>query len=262
MKCPICGNELRPSKKDPAYGLCDNCKKKFKLTKKENSSEAPKKKKRPVDDMPTAKSTPHTSKKKVDDFFDEEEEPRKKGGLLKFFLVFIVLIAIAGAAYYFFVMKADEEVVVEETPTETQVMEAIDSVEPAAISYAETHNDITVTLAKTSESTGSELATPSEGNIFYICEFEITNNSASDITINSLSCIEAFCGDYSVSEDIAGLLLPETDGLNSLDGTVAAGQTFAGVVTYQIPADYANMQFRVTPDFWNGESATFMITNE
>ena len=37
MKCPICGNELRPSKKDPAYGLCDNCKKKFKLTKKENN---------------------------------------------------------------------------------------------------------------------------------------------------------------------------------------------------------------------------------
>ena len=31
MKCPKCGNELRQSKKDPAYGLCDECKKKFKL---------------------------------------------------------------------------------------------------------------------------------------------------------------------------------------------------------------------------------------
>lgn len=30
MKCPKCGEELRRSKKDPNYGLCDNCRKKYK----------------------------------------------------------------------------------------------------------------------------------------------------------------------------------------------------------------------------------------
>jgi DNA-directed RNA polymerase subunit RPC12/RpoP len=30
MRCPQCGDELRRSKKDPSYGLCDNCRKKFK----------------------------------------------------------------------------------------------------------------------------------------------------------------------------------------------------------------------------------------
>lgn len=30
MKCPKCGKELRRSKKDPNYGLCDNCRKKYK----------------------------------------------------------------------------------------------------------------------------------------------------------------------------------------------------------------------------------------
>lgn len=30
MKCPICGQQLRPSKKDPNYLLCYDCKKKFK----------------------------------------------------------------------------------------------------------------------------------------------------------------------------------------------------------------------------------------
>ena len=30
MKCPICGQELRPGKQDPNYLLCYNCKKKFK----------------------------------------------------------------------------------------------------------------------------------------------------------------------------------------------------------------------------------------
>lgn len=30
MKCPICGQQLRPGKKDPNYLLCYDCKKKFK----------------------------------------------------------------------------------------------------------------------------------------------------------------------------------------------------------------------------------------
>ena len=34
MKCPICGQELRPSKKDPNYFLCYECKKKFKVPQK------------------------------------------------------------------------------------------------------------------------------------------------------------------------------------------------------------------------------------
>lgn len=31
MKCPICGEELKPSKKDQRYMLCHNCRKKFKI---------------------------------------------------------------------------------------------------------------------------------------------------------------------------------------------------------------------------------------
>lgn len=31
MRCPICGEDLKPSKKDPRYMLCYNCRKKFKL---------------------------------------------------------------------------------------------------------------------------------------------------------------------------------------------------------------------------------------
>lgn len=43
MKCPKCGNELRISKKDPSYGLCDNCKKRYHLPERlrKNDSERP-----------------------------------------------------------------------------------------------------------------------------------------------------------------------------------------------------------------------------
>lgn len=42
MKCPICGQELRPGKKDPNYLLCYNCKKKFKVPRKKVQSETKK----------------------------------------------------------------------------------------------------------------------------------------------------------------------------------------------------------------------------
>lgn len=38
MKCPICGQELKPGKKDPNYLLCYNCKKKFKVPQKKIES--------------------------------------------------------------------------------------------------------------------------------------------------------------------------------------------------------------------------------
>lgn len=246
MKCPICGNPLRPSKKDPTYGLCDNCRKKIKLK---------------PDNIPNKKPTQTVTNKKpvkvVEDNLSSPKEKKKKGGLLKFFLIFFLLVVLAGAAYFLFPGK-DEPA--SDTPSSTPDTEDITT--ENTHSYAETFNDITISLTKTTESAGSDLTSPSDGNVFYICEFEITNNSANDITINSLSCIEAFCGDYSVSEDISGLLLPEAEGKNSLDGTIGAGQTFTGIVTYQIPNDYEQMQFRFSPDFWNGETTTFTVPKE
>ena len=39
MKCPRCGQELRRSQRDPSFGLCDNCRKKFKLIPDEKSAD-------------------------------------------------------------------------------------------------------------------------------------------------------------------------------------------------------------------------------
>ncbi len=39
MKCPICGEQLRPGKKDPNYLLCYNCRKKFKAPQRRSARE-------------------------------------------------------------------------------------------------------------------------------------------------------------------------------------------------------------------------------
>lgn len=242
MKCPICGNPLRPSKKDPAYGLCDNCKKKFKLKKETQNKK---------------KTTPSTAKS-----VEKQPKKKKKRGLLKFFLFFIIIVAIAGLAHFFFFGRDNYAADSSAASSQTTETDSSTNTTQSSVIQEETYNNVQISLISTSESKGGSLASPSDGNIFYICEFQITNNSEENITINSLSDIEAFCGDYSVSEDIAGLLLPETEDKSSLDGTIAMGQTFTGVVTYQIPEDYEQMQFRLSPDFWNSDTATFTISKE
>ena len=40
MKCPICGDTLTPSKKNPDYMLCHSCRKKFRITEKHTTAPA------------------------------------------------------------------------------------------------------------------------------------------------------------------------------------------------------------------------------
>ena len=50
---------------------------------------------------------------------------------------------------------------------------------------------VRVTLASVTESMGSAYNTPTEGNIFVLCEFEIANNSDREINISSIMSFEA-----------------------------------------------------------------------
>lgn len=60
MKCPICGEELKLSKKNPGYALCHNCRKKFRLPKKAT-------KKAPEADKPLTSGSAGSSAAPLDD---------------------------------------------------------------------------------------------------------------------------------------------------------------------------------------------------
>ncbi|KAK9680627.1 Host cell surface-exposed lipoprotein [Popillia japonica] len=70
MNCPKCENELRESSKYPGYGMCDFCKKKYKLQKEDEYEEA-------------AEFTARPKK--------------KKGGKLKWIVVAVVAVIVIGA---------------------------------------------------------------------------------------------------------------------------------------------------------------------
>ena len=116
--------------------------------------------------------------------------------------------------------------------------------------------NIKTTLVSVVESVGSEYNKPSDGNVFVLCEFEIENSSDSDISVSSIMSFEAYCDDYSINESLSAAL--ETD-KNTLDGTIAAGKKMNGVIAYEVPAGWSDIEIDFTPDFW-GKSIKFIAT--
>ena len=120
--------------------------------------------------------------------------------------------------------------------------------------------DIKVTLVSAEQSQGSQCLTPADGNVYVVLEFEIENNSNTDITVSSLASFEAYCDDYSVNMDLTVNMLD--DSKKTLDGSVAAGKKLNGVIGYEVPADFKTLEVKFTPSFWSNRSITFEIPNQ
>lgn len=118
--------------------------------------------------------------------------------------------------------------------------------------------DVQVSLIGVTESAGSSFNTPNDGNVFVLCEFEITNNSKEEIAVSSMMSFEAYCDDYACSFSFSALL--EKGNKNQLDGTVAAGKKMNGVIGYEVSENWNELEVHFTPDFWSGKDITFTAT--
>lgn len=119
-------------------------------------------------------------------------------------------------------------------------------------------NDIEVTFVSCTESNGKQYLEPEEGNIFLICEFSIDNKSEKDIAVSSLVSFEAYVDDYSTTLSFTGTVSTDKQ---QLDGSIAAGKKMNGVVGYEVPKDWKELEIRFTPDFWTRKDITFIATN-
>ena len=71
-------------------------------------------------------------------------------------------------------------------------------------------NGVKVTLVRMQKQVMvPQYLTPSAGNIFVTLEFEIENDSSSDINVSSIASFEAYCDDYSVTESITAVALSD-----------------------------------------------------
>lgn len=193
---------------------------------------------------------------------------KKQGGKLKWVIIAVIVIAVIAAA-----TGGSDYDKVKEATTDSKEMNTAskdeakkepkkneEQEEKTEFYLGETaeQKNVQITLTNVTESSGNDFVKPDEGNIYLICEFEIANNSEKDISISSMMNFEAYCDDYSLSQDILGLQAPEAEGKNQLDGSVAAGKKMNGVIAYQVPSDYKTMEINVAPDFWSGKDMKFV----
>lgn len=115
-------------------------------------------------------------------------------------------------------------------------------------------NGVTVTLLSVDESSGNQFMTPEDGNVFVTFEFDIDNQTDSDIAVSSMLSFEAYFDDYSTGISLSAMVSSEK---SQLDGNVAAGKKMTGVVGYEAPADWKTAEIRFTPDFWSGKDIIF-----
>lgn len=115
-------------------------------------------------------------------------------------------------------------------------------------------DEVSVTLKSVSESQGTNFVKPEGGKVFVLCEFEIENNSGSDIAVSSIMSFEAYIDDYSTNMDVSAIMASD---VGQLDGTVAAGKKMHGVIGYAAAVDWKDLEIKFTPNFWAGKDITF-----
>ena len=97
---------------------------------------------------------------------------------------------------------------------------------------------------------------PAQATSLLLLNSRFENDSSSDINVSSIASFEAYCDDYSVTESITPVALSDK---STLDGNVAAGKKMNGVISYEVPEDWQNLEVTFSPSFWSNHSVTFEV---
>lgn len=120
-------------------------------------------------------------------------------------------------------------------------------------------NDVEVTFIGVTEDAGSTYFKPADGKIFVFCEFEISNKSNKDLAVSSMMSFQAYCDDYTCDLSISALAAKGEK--EQLDGTVAAGKKMKGVVGYELPIDWTELEVHYIPDLLSSNKIVFVANN-
>lgn len=120
-------------------------------------------------------------------------------------------------------------------------------------------NDVKVSFISIKNKNGSGFFKPQSGNTFVYAEFEIENNSDSELSISSIICFDSYFDGYSASISASAMA---DENFSGLDGTISPGKKIKGVIPLEAPSGWKEFEVKVTPDFWNSDGIIFKATSE
>lgn len=292
MRCPKCGNEVRPSKKYPGYYLCDTCKKRYAASsvlaaeddyddyedyedyeQSDNTSQPDSANSYDYYDTPkSVKSGPSprarsTSKaKKARKGSRKSNRSKKKGGILKVILLILlalIMLGFAANALGLIDFKKDNTKKNDKT-TETQPKDKDNSGADAKDTYSvgETadYKNVQIQLIGYEESAGNDWGAPAEGNIFVFVNLEVANNSDSEISVSSMASFTNYCGDYKLDYSSNAFTALATDSeKQQMDGSIASGKKLNGYLCLEVPADWTTIEIHYSESIWSDSNIKFVI---
>lgn len=120
--------------------------------------------------------------------------------------------------------------------------------------------NVQATLIAITETPGNMVLTPADGNIFLVCEVEIVNNTKSNIAVSSLISFTLYCDDYACNLSIGAIT--SLEGKTQLDGEIAPGKKMRGIVGYEVPANWKELELHYSPDAFSSKAIVFVATND
>lgn len=179
-------------------------------------------------------------------------------------IIFLVLIVLGAFGSANTPKKVGEtSTTTKQTSTETATSKPSATSQPAKTRFGIGEkvelNDVVVSFVGYTESYGSQFNKPTDGNEFILCEFEIENNSKSQINISSALSFNGYCDDYALTYSLGAIM--EKGNSNQLDGTVASGKKMRGVVGFEVPTDWKELEIHFTPNFWTSKNIIFVATH-
>lgn len=152
------------------------------------------------------------------------------------------------------------EEVSEEASEEASEAESKEEEKTYGIGDTVTVDDVVVTLNGVTYPEGSEILPPDDGNIYALIEFNIENNSKEELAVSSMVSFTCDVDDYSTSLSLGALAAK--DGVEQLDGSVGPGKKIKGVVGYEIPEKWKELNISYSPSLLSSNEASFVITKE
>ena len=121
-----------------------------------------------------------------------------------------------------------------------------------------TVDDVEVTFIGV-ETVSEPAMSPAEGKIYILCEFVVTNHTGKDLGISTILNFQAYCDDLKCDFSLGTLM--SKGGKSQLDGTVGPNKKIQGVVGYEVPANWKELEIVYTPDLTGDNQLTFAAKN-
>ncbi len=121
-----------------------------------------------------------------------------------------------------------------------------------------TFKDLKFTATEITESSGTQLFSPDEGNVFVGIKFTIENISSEEQSVSSILLFEPYCDDIKVDYSLSASAAFE----GSLDGSIAAGKKIVGYYSIEVPSSWNTIELEVKGNWLSSQSATFVFNHD